>query len=115
MSKTVLFILILLMALPVISAIEEGNLDINETYKKEVINGRSYYVYDDIKGDEVGIKAIYEGALGILPQYIVETDTFKWNVLGNALAFGKVIVKSLISLTIDILKIIGKAMYDGIL
>lgn len=115
MAKTIILILILLMAMPVILAINEGYININDTYKQEDINGYMYYVYDDIKGDEIGIKAIYEGALGIIPKYNMKTETFRWSFVENILGFGKVVVMSLLRLTIDILKLIGKAVYEGVI
>ncbi len=115
MNKTLLFILILLMALPLITAMDEGIIDVNDTFEYQFINGRWYYVYNDRKGDEIGVKAIYQGILGILPQYIMETETFKWPIIENILGFGKVILKTIFSLTIDIIKLIGQALIDGVL
>lgn len=110
MNKAVIFILILLLSIPVVTAIDSEIIDINEIYKRE----GEYYVYDDVKGEEVGIKAIYEGALGILPSYTMETETFSWPLIENMLGFGKVAIRALLDLTVDILEIIGQTIIDGI-
>jgi len=115
MNKVVIFMLIILLSMPVITAMEFGIIDINEIYSKEVINESEYIVYNDLKGEEVGIKAIYDGALGILPTYNLATDTFRWSLIENMLGFGKVAIKALLDLTIEIIKLLGQAIFDGII
>ncbi len=115
MNKAVIFILIILLAIPVITAIDAGIININEIYKKEDVNGNMYYSYDDLKGEDVGIRAIYDGALGILPTYNLANDTFRWPLIENMLGFGKVAIKALLDLSVQLIKLLGQALFDGII
>ena len=110
MNKAVIFILILLLTIPLVTAIDSGVIDVNEIYKRD--GEGEYYVYDDLKGEEVGVKAIFEGALGILPSYTIETETFSWPLIENMFGFGKVAIKALLDLTIDLVKLLGSAIID---
>ena len=111
MNRSVIFVLILLLLVPLVTAIDAEVIDVDEIYKRD---SGGYYVYDDRKGEEVGVKAIYEGALGILPSYAIETDTFSWPLIENMLGFGKVAIKAILDLTVDLIKLLGSAIIDGI-
>lgn len=111
MNRSVIFVLIILLLVPLVTAIDSEVIDVYEIYKRD---GGGYYFYDDRKGEEVGIKAIYEGVLGILPSYTIETDTFSWPLIENMLGFGKVAVKAILDLTVDLIKLLGSAIIDGI-
>ena len=115
MNRAVIFLLIILLIMPVVTAMHFGIIDVNEIYRKEVINGKYYYKYDDLKGEDVGIRAIYDGALGILPTYRIETDTFRWSLIENMLGFGIVAIKALLNIMIDLVKLLGQAILEGIL
>lgn len=115
MNKAITFFLIILLLMPVVTAMYAGIINVNEIYRKEVINGKEYYNYDDIKGEDVGIRAIYDGALGILPTYRIETDTFRWSLIENMLGFGIVAIKAIFNITIELIKLLGQAIFEGIL
>jgi len=114
MNKAIIFLLIILLLMPVITSMEFDIINIKEIYKKEVVNGKEYYVYDDLKGEDIGIRAIYDGALGILPTYNLETDTFRWSMIENMLGFGVVAIKVLLNMSIELVKLLGKAIFEGI-
>lgn len=115
MSKAIIFFLIILLLMPVVTAMHAGIINVNEIYRKEVIDGKEYYKYDDLKGEDVGIRAIYDGALGIMPTYRIETDTFRWSLIENMLGFGIVAIKALLDIMIELIKLLGQAIFEGIL
>ncbi len=115
MNKGIIFFLIILLLMPVVTAMHTGIINVNEIYRKEVINGKVYYKYDDIKGEDVGIRAIYDGALGILPTYRIETDTFRWSLIENMLGFGIVAIKAMLDIMVELIKLLGQAIFEGIL
>jgi hypothetical protein len=101
--------------MPVVTAMYAGIFNVNEIYRKEVINGKEYYKYDDIKGEDVGIRAIYDGVLGILPTYRIETDTFRWPLIENMLGFGIVAIRAMLDIMIELIKLLGQAIFESII